>query len=190
MKKFGIGVLMAGAVMMSTPAFAVTLVEADSATPTLLGTFGPGTYNITGSGLIDLAGSIGSGFTVGPDGVPVSPVNTPGYGYFNPSGSDNDNGNFGPGGAGINLGGLMGSFGSSPSNYFLIGFSKTITLTNTETVYGLVNDTFYGNNQGAFSVAVSAAPEPATWAMMVIGFGLVGFALRKRAKVRTTVSYS
>ena len=31
--------------------------------------------------------------------------------------------------------------------------------------------------------AVAAVPEPATWAMMIGGFGLVGVALRRRAAV-------
>jgi hypothetical protein len=37
--------------------------------------------------------------------------------------------------------------------------------------------------------AVSGAPEPATWGMMLLGFGLAGTALRRR-KSRVTVSYA
>ena len=33
-------------------------------------------------------------------------------------------------------------------------------------------------------------PEPATWAMMLIGFGMIGFGLRRREKVTTRVRYS
>ena len=36
----------------------------------------------------------------------------------------------------------------------------------------------------------SAVPEPATWAMMLLGFGMIGFAMRKRSNLRTTVSYA
>lgn len=36
----------------------------------------------------------------------------------------------------------------------------------------------------------SAIPEPATWALMLLGFGMTGFAMRKRSNVRTTVSYA
>ncbi|WP_225883093.1 FxDxF family PEP-CTERM protein [Sphingomonas aliaeris] len=37
---------------------------------------------------------------------------------------------------------------------------------------------------------VAAVPEPATWAMMIAGFGMVGFAMRRRAKVSTAVAYA
>jgi hypothetical protein len=36
----------------------------------------------------------------------------------------------------------------------------------------------------------TAAPEPATWAMMLAGFGAAGVALRRKAKVKTKVSYA
>lgn len=36
----------------------------------------------------------------------------------------------------------------------------------------------------------AAVPESATWAMMLLGFGMMGLALRKRSNVRTTVSYA
>lgn len=39
--------------------------------------------------------------------------------------------------------------------------------------------------------SLSAVPEPATWAMMLIGFGGIGFAMRRRkSKVTTTVAYA
>lgn len=47
-----------------------------------------------------------------------------------------------------------------------------------------------GSTTYNFEPAVSAAPEPGTWAMMLVGFGGAGFAMRRRSKVRTTVSYS
>ena len=43
----------------------------------------------------------------------------------------------------------------------------------------------------AFSqAAVAAVPEPATWGMMLAGFGAMGGAMRRRAKVRTNVSFA
>ncbi len=48
---------------------------------------------------------------------------------------------------------------------------------------------FFGNdpNQaGSLTIsAVGAVPEPATWAMMLLGFGAVGFALRRRRQTTT-----
>lgn len=37
---------------------------------------------------------------------------------------------------------------------------------------------------------VGAVPEPSTWAMLVLGFGAVGFGLRRKAKVSTKVSHA
>ena len=43
----------------------------------------------------------------------------------------------------------------------------------------------------ASSTAVAAAvPEPAGWAMMILGMGAVGFAMRRRQKIATRVSYT
>ena len=49
-----------------------------------------------------------------------------------------------------------------------------------------------GNFDG-FKIAqltVSAVPEPATWAMMILGMGAVGFAMRSRRAKATKVSYA
>jgi hypothetical protein len=35
-----------------------------------------------------------------------------------------------------------------------------------------------------------AVPEPATWAMMLSGFGMIGFAARRRQRVKTTIRYA
>ena len=40
-------------------------------------------------------------------------------------------------------------------------------------------------------VTPGAVPEPATWGMMILGFGAMGYAMRRRAKVRvTSVSFA
>ena len=43
-------------------------------------------------------------------------------------------------------------------------------------------DSNNGDNSGsiAFNVSTGAIPEPASWAMMIAGFGMVGFAMRRR----------
>ncbi len=40
------------------------------------------------------------------------------------------------------------------------------------------------------TTATGAVPEPASWALMIAGFGLVGRAMRRRTAVRTTVRYA
>lgn len=42
-----------------------------------------------------------------------------------------------------------------------------------------------------FEVATTGAvPEPATWALMILGMGAVGFAMRRKSKVATTVRFA
>lgn len=43
------------------------------------------------------------------------------------------------------------------------------------------------DNHDDFLVRVTAVPEPATWAMMIAGFGLVGGAMRRRAKASPSI---
>jgi hypothetical protein len=176
------------ALAFASPASAQS-VAANLPHVTDLGLFAAGTYTLTGSGLIDLVGLPGSGFTMRPDGTPDSPVTAPGYAYFNPDGSYTADGNYGLGGPTIKIGALMGTLVAAPSvgDFFLIGYGTTISLANAGHIYGMVNDTYYPNNGGAYTVNVSAAvPEPAAWAMLIGGFGLAGATMRRgrRVKVR------
>lgn len=44
--------------------------------------------------------------------------------------------------------------------------------------------------QWSTAAAPAAVPEPATWALMLAGFGVMGFALRRRQKVTTRYAFS
>ncbi len=49
------------------------------------------------------------------------------------------------------------------------------------------------SSQNAFefdTLAVAGVPEPATWAMMILGFGLVGGAMRSRKAATTKLAYA
>lgn len=48
----------------------------------------------------------------------------------------------------------------------------------------------FGPATSSPAAVAGAVPEPATWLMMIFGFGGIGFAMRRLAKVRTTVSYA
>jgi hypothetical protein len=66
----------------------------------------------------------------------------------------------------------------SGGNLFLDA-DKNVGVTN-ERIYAYG----YDFNQGlvtGFNDAVASVPEPATWAMMVVGFGLIGGAMRRKA---------
>lgn len=62
-------------------------------------------------------------------------------------------------------------------------YSGAFTASATNTTLTFVN-TAGGPNEGVFldAVSVMAVPEPATWAMLILGFGLVGGALRRRSQ--------
>ncbi len=55
---------------------------------------------------------------------------------------------------------------------------------------GTFNFTGFSNGTLNISRAVAAVPEPATWAFMILGFGAIGFAMRRRRKTNVTVSYA
>jgi hypothetical protein len=149
-----------------------------------LGSFAAGTYTITGSGTIGLAGA--SGFIMDANGKPTVAVTTAGYGYFNSNGATYDYlqpGVYGAAGSTVNLGALIGSFSAAPTkstDWFLIGASKTVTLATAGHIYASVNDTYHINNTGAFNVSVQAVPEPETYALMLAGLGMVGAIARRR----------
>jgi hypothetical protein len=42
---------------------------------------------------------------------------------------------------------------------------------------------FYVFDDVTFNNVNSAVPEPATWALMILGFGAIGYALRRRPAV-------
>ncbi|WP_081469535.1 PEPxxWA-CTERM sorting domain-containing protein [Sphingomonas sp. PAMC 26617] len=55
---------------------------------------------------------------------------------------------------------------------------------------GTASQTGYDDITFGSDVAGGAVPEPATWAMMLAGFGMIGCTVRRRQQVRTTVAYA
>lgn len=58
------------------------------------------------------------------------------------------------------------------------------------TLYFQIGDSLssLGDDTGGTSIRVTTVPEPAAWAMMLTGFGIIGLAARQRRKA--SVSYS
>lgn len=83
-------------------------------------------------------------------------------------------------------GSLFGSIthtGGDRTNLNWTAFSKDFTATTALTNLKFVNTAGAGN-EGVFldAINVAAVPEPATWAMMLLGFGGIGAAMRRQRK--------
>lgn len=99
-----------------------------------------------------------------------------------------------------------GSYGTAGFNGYRLDFAgRTITSLTLAagSTFTPLNYTFNGSSvflnvsgqdpQGGnalFDVGVAAVPEPATWAMMLMGFGMIGFGLRNRQKPTVRVTYA
>ena len=59
-------------------------------------------------------------------------------------------------------------------------YSSLLTLAAPGTVKFFIYDDNLGDNRGGISLSVAGVPEPATWGLMILGFGAVGFAARRR----------
>ena len=188
------GVLSAAAIFGSAPAYAATCQFTMAGVITEPGQF-------AGAPLL-------ANFVADCSPVPTS-VNS-GVGYFqidNVPGVFNGPGvagNFGTGVGPITLGDIQfytadagGGFevnyaANDPDNagfglFSLLGgqlFSGTLdNPTFTPGVYNFTQDFFYGSATATLTIAqlgVAGVPEPATWAMMLLGFGAVGTVLRRR----------
>lgn len=83
-------------------------------------------------------------------------------------------------------------------NFGLAGGVDLFDGSRTNPMFKLGTFNLFQANTGAgtgggvlrISQAATAVPEPGTWAMMILGFGLVGGALRRRAKVRMRYSHA
>jgi hypothetical protein len=83
------------------------------------------------------------------------------------------------------LSGLGGPFGlveiddNGVSEFWRLANPVTLDASQyTLTING--NNTGAGSLGGSITISPTAVPEPATWAMLLIGFGAVGFAMRRR----------
>ncbi|TRW17632.1 PEPxxWA-CTERM sorting domain-containing protein [Glacieibacterium frigidum] len=74
------------------------------------------------------------------------------------------------------------------SNYLDSATLSGITSLNSGDVFGFIidrNGSFGGDSTGV-NFSISTVPEPATWGLMIAGFGMVGFAARRRTRTSVT----
>ncbi len=98
-----------------------------------------------------------------------------------------------------NLGGAPNSFSASfdgNSVYSLADSGAFSALTQSFLVHATGTSTtvqFDFRHDPSFwgldAVSVAGVPEPATWAMLILGFGVIGGAVRRRQRVTTRVSF-
>lgn len=95
-------------------------------------------------------------------------------------------------------GGALGTFtrvgnsnGANNNSAIFLGV-RSDAADITSITYSLVGDSDFAINGLSLSSEVNGAvPEPGTWLLMILGFGMIGFAMRARKpKVRMTVSYA
>jgi hypothetical protein len=79
------------------------------------------------------------------------------------------------------FGSLVGEIGGV---YQLLGASFNGPAWGTGTLNLYYWDSNNGDNSGTIDVNVSAVPEPQTWVMLIVGFGLVGVSARRRHMAR------
>jgi len=82
------------------------------------------------------------------------------------------------------------STGASKNNMGWSKYTYNFLASGTSTTLS-----FASQNAGAYgaaldNVSVSAVPEPATWALMLIGFAAVGFGMRRRSPTSPGVRYA
>jgi len=82
-----------------------------------------------------------------------------------------------------NYGALVGEAGST---FFLIGTGPTVLNGLSGELKVGYWDSIYSDNSGTQTLSISAVPEPATWAMMLAGFGGLGAAMRAARRGRTS----
>lgn len=87
-------------------------------------------------------------------------------------------------------GSSFGSYSGASFAEFLLSVTGPITAgTHSLVVAGNVTGTA-GSYSGTLNVYPAPVPEPATWAMMIAGFGLAGVALRRRSTAARNMAVS
>lgn len=164
-----------GSMALAAPASAGTFIITFVTNQALLGPAQSGTATITTSDTLTTSSQNRMGYMItGISGMLGTSAITGLSGF---QGSDNyfyTTGSF-VDGSGL---GFTTAGGTSASLYFASAASRYQLTTTNPFSTGYVTAT-----------ATPAVPEPATWAMMLIGFGSVGVALRRRA-ARATVAFA
>ena len=82
--------------------------------------------------------------------------------------------------------------GANLLNSSITGFNNSnVSLQNGVLRLNFIGSTWASNSSANIALETAAAvPEPGTWAMMLLGFGAMGAAMRSRRKQKITVRYA
>lgn len=162
------------------PGWTVTEGDANVVAGTFSSTNGNLAYE--GDQYLDLVGQSGSG------GITQAVATTAGLSYeFSFAFSHNLFAGLAAASASYSIGGLTGvvthSTGSTSDLDWTVLTGRFVA-TGPTTTFSFTNLTG-GQNEGVLldGISLSAVPEPATWALMILGFGAVGAAMRRRRAV-------
>ena len=169
MKKFVASALVAAAFSAATPAMATELALEQSA---------DGTYSATTGFVSKTAGSFTDSYTfnvpsVGKVGASVISLSITGALQLL-SGTLN----------GTAL--IMQQLGTD-SYVLRSADGGQLTIDNPQKL--IINGTSQGGGSYTANVTFAAVPEPATWALMILGFGVVGYSMRRRPAVRFSLAF-
>lgn len=92
----------------------------------------------------------------------------------------------------VSVNGVSSTYNYSGSNGFgFLGLTSdvafnTLSIATSKTFDTELNDVRFGT----LAAPAPAVPEPATWLTMILGMGAVGFAMRRRQKISTSVKFA
>ena len=96
--------------------------------------------------------------------------------------------------SGLQLNSLVGGFdGPNGGTLFEIGLGGNflVPIGATQFYLGTVDGYQWNNNEGSFTASISSGvPEPATWALFIMGFGGIGAAMRFSRRKNAVLSLS
>jgi hypothetical protein len=77
--------------------------------------------------------------------------------------------------------------GTNDFQFFLYNFIPSTGTANgySELSYSVSSDEAHIFSTNKVSLTAAAVPEPATWAMMLFGFGGIGYSMRRKRSTQT-----
>ncbi|WP_375290119.1 PEPxxWA-CTERM sorting domain-containing protein [Qipengyuania sp.] len=85
------------------------------------------------------------------------------------------------------LAGGCGRVSWSNPTIFNFGNGGSFSMTLSQTTFETPGS---ANVSARFELLANSVPEPSTWAMLILGFGIVGAAMRSARRQRTSVSFA